>query len=458
MDETTRLASAPKTVALIESEVLRRIQEDKLGTGAMLPGYNELARQIGAAPATVQRAVAKLVARGVLRSEKRRGTFVVDGALGPPTTEAGRHRRPVHAGETAARAFVAERRPPATLADPREPLLLSLESSQFEGANLPRPARFIILASLNPYRELPTSHEIWSRRASSSFERYVQALGHSTHSINLMDRPSALAADDIDAAVAEGADVIAYMEDGSQTAASEALLHKRLAATLLRGGSNAPILVRVRWGSSVGMSVDTATFDGALGVYLATKYLIELGHRNIVYAAPCRSTVRGDTCWTQRIAALYRALYESGEEWAGPDRDRNDPDAWHKVVYADTVPDGQDMWFDTGRSAWRRILERGPIPDAIVAANDQAAYAIIEQARAAGYDIPGQISVVGYDDRECGAAINLTTVHVPVEELGVAAAKMSLFRLAHPTTQARTELVLLPTLVVRGTTRQRNYD
>jgi LacI family transcriptional regulator len=104
----------------------------------------------------------------------------------------------------------------------------------------------------------------------------------------------------------------------------------------------------------------------------------------------------------------------------------------------------------SGQHAVRQILAAREVPDAIVCANDQTAIGAIRELRAAGMDVPGDISVTGFDDVYLGALLSptLTTVHQPMRLLGERACSLLLERIADPGLP-RTVERLPTTLVVR---------
>lgn len=82
-------------------------------------------------------------------------------------------------------------------------------------------------------------------------------------------------------------------------------------------------------------------------------------------------------------------------------------------------------------------------PTAIFASNDEMAVGVIDAAHAAGVDIPGQISLVGFDDNAIARTVRprLTSVRQPLEEMGEAACKLLVDRIRHPSTTSRHEQV-----------------
>jgi len=106
-----------------------------------------------------------------------------------------------------------------------------------------------------------------------------------------------------------------------------------------------------------------------------------------------------------------------------------------------------------GRDGIRRRLESKPIPTAVFASNDLAAVGALNAIEEAGYAVPRDISLVGYDNTALAALrhISLTTIHQPRRRIGELAMAALLRRVGRPRARASRQ-VLTPELVVRGTT------
>ena len=105
----------------------------------------------------------------------------------------------------------------------------------------------------------------------------------------------------------------------------------------------------------------------------------------------------------------------------------------------------------SGHRAMALLLSQGPI-EAVFVASDVVAFGAIAAIREAGLRVPHDISIVGFDDIALAAYFDppLTTVRLPAYDLGVAAGKALLDRVAGRTVPDRTQL---PTeLVVRSST------
>ena len=71
------------------------------------------------------------------------------------------------------------------------------------------------------------------------------------------------------------------------------------------------------------------------------------------------------------------------------------------------------------------ILARKPRPTAVFCFNDAVAVGAIAFAQSHGFQIPGDISVVGCGDDQCATSVfpGLTTIHLPAEEIGTQAVR-----------------------------------
>ncbi len=101
----------------------------------------------------------------------------------------------------------------------------------------------------------------------------------------------------------------------------------------------------------------------------------------------------------------------------------------------------------------RRIGERGLDFTAILTAGDSLAFGAIHGIEQAGFGVPADVSVVGMDDLPLSAFCNppLTTMHLPMHEIGSAALSLLLDDLA-PTTLPPRRIEFACHLVVRETT------
>ncbi|CAM4109811.1 LacI family DNA-binding transcriptional regulator [Roseateles saccharophilus] len=117
--------------------------------------------------------------------------------------------------------------------------------------------------------------------------------------------------------------------------------------------------------------------------------------------------------------------------------------------------------FASGRDAAHKLLSGRQRPTAVFASNDDMALGVLAAAHRLGLNVPGELSVVGFDDSPTAALVwpPLTTVRQPVAEMARAAVEMlvSVQRpdMAAPTDDADLHKVLPHELVVRDSTRAR---
>jgi DNA-binding LacI/PurR family transcriptional regulator len=109
-----------------------------------------------------------------------------------------------------------------------------------------------------------------------------------------------------------------------------------------------------------------------------------------------------------------------------------------------------DFSPEAGAEALRQLLELPDPPTAVFAGSDSQAIGILEAARQAGRRVPDDLAVVGYNDIEVAAYLGLTTVHIPMREMGRYGVEMLLQ--AVEGAESLPERVLLPAeLIIRRT-------
>ena len=92
----------------------------------------------------------------------------------------------------------------------------------------------------------------------------------------------------------------------------------------------------------------------------------------------------------------------------------------------------------SGAAALETLMELEQPPTAIIAASEVQAIGILEAARRLGRAVPDDLSVVGYNDSELAAYLGLTTLRVPLRELGRRSTEVLLAALAEPEGVPRT--------------------
>jgi DNA-binding LacI/PurR family transcriptional regulator len=174
--------------------------------------------------------------------------------------------------------------------------------------------------------------------------------------------------------------------------------------------------------------ISCITIDNPRGVRRAVEHLASLGHRTITYVAGPEAS------WTEGVR--WRALREAVHELELRAR-RIDPD------------DAPTM--ETGFRVARRLADEGAT--AVLAYNDVLAIGVMKGLRQCGVDVPGDVSVVGFDNVLLAEVVEpqLTTVAAPARRAG-AAGVGNVLAMARGATADGTTLVLPVTLVVRGST------
>ncbi|MCP4198380.1 MAG: LacI family transcriptional regulator [Proteobacteria bacterium] len=161
------------------------------------------------------------------------------------------------------------------------------------------------------------------------------------------------------------------------------------------------------------------------------SHLFELGHRRIGFV----HGVGSPDLASNRIK-LFRECY--ADQKLALDEDL--------IVYC-----GKSM--EDGYQATGRLLEREPRPTAIIAVNDLLAIGALSAIYERGLDVPGDISVAGFDDISMAAYLNppLTTVRANAHEIGRQAAALAIKRILKPDLPVQKACVAAE-LVIRSST------
>ncbi len=120
----------------------------------------------------------------------------------------------------------------------------------------------------------------------------------------------------------------------------------------------------------------------------------------------------------------------------------------HGLAIAADLDEPGDYSFDSGHRAASKILGHAQRPTAIICCNDQMAAGAYHAAYELGLSIPGDLTIMGFDDADVATRIwpPLTTVRLPTRDMGKTAAE----QLVHGEMTNRTSLVFQAKLMVRG--------
>jgi LacI family transcriptional regulator len=178
-------------------------------------------------------------------------------------------------------------------------------------------------------------------------------------------------------------------------------------------------------------AVDSVLTDNARGGWLATRHLLDLGHRRI----GCIAGPSDVTPSAERITGYRQALDESG------------------IPVDEALIVKGDFQYEGGYQAARQLLVIDDPPTAIFACNDLMAVGAISAAAEMGRRVPAELSVVGFDDVSLASFANppLTTILQPKHEMGVIAATMLLERMHEPEMPPRRRMLDTSLLVRRST-------
>ncbi len=191
-----------------------------------------------------------------------------------------------------------------------------------------------------------------------------------------------------------------------------------------------PVVV-MDWGPMLFTS-DKIQDNSLRGGYLAAKYLIDCGHKEV-------GCITGPLIKHQaqmRYEGYKRAMLEAELEFNAN---------W--IVESDFECEG-------GYQAFKKMVERGPLPSSIFVSNDMMAMGVINAANELGIQIPEQLSIIGYDDIHIAKFMSpsLTTIHQPKYRLGQAAVETLICKLDEKSDEAQV-VQLEPTLVERNSVR-----
>lgn len=179
-------------------------------------------------------------------------------------------------------------------------------------------------------------------------------------------------------------------------------------------------------------SVDVVTSDNYAGIQSTFNHLYELGHRRIGFVGKRDEVPAFVERFTMYKLKMAEAALAVRPEW---------------------IYEGHDH-IDRTTAGVRRILELADRPSALVCANDCYALGVLRSASQLGISIPGELSVVGFDDEDFAAMVTppLTTVRVPLQEMGRQAVRQLMIPMLGGPVPARRGVVvrLAPELIVRG--------
>lgn len=163
--------------------------------------------------------------------------------------------------------------------------------------------------------------------------------------------------------------------------------------------------VLVAWAFDEAASLPSIGFDNCASMRALAERVIELGHRHI---AVISAETRGNDRARRRVEGVREAIAAA----------HLPAEQLHVVETTYGV--------DQGAEAFGRLMARKDPPSAVICGNDVLAVGAIKRAHDLGLDVPGDVSITGFDDIELARIVSppLTTVHVPHRTMGRKAARM----------------------------------
>jgi len=178
--------------------------------------------------------------------------------------------------------------------------------------------------------------------------------------------------------------------------------------------------------------------DNAKAAFMATEYFIELGHENIGFIGGYENSSSN----VDRVKGYRDALKK------------------HCLEKEINVVKSSSYKRSSGYALALELIKEGRVPSAVLAANDIIALGVIEALETHGYTVPGDVSVIGFDDILFASLpkINLTTVAQPKYEMGGVAAKILLQLIGCNNVDGDkilNQYIVEPKLIIRGTCRKK---
>jgi len=207
---------------------------------------------------------------------------------------------------------------------------------------------------------------------------------------------------------------VVFAGSGYEHAAEETAL--RAAVEELMTGGSAVVALAAR-----DLDCPSVLVDNRGAARDVTEHLLALGHRRVAFV----EGPPGLHTSAHRLEGFRAAMEVVGGE-------------------AVVIPGGFE--FEAGTAAAELLM--ADLPDAVLGVNDEVAIGLLTALRRGGVEVPGRLSVAGIDDTRPARLVDLTSVSLPLHELGEMAARVIL-------EGAEADVVLPHRLVPRATTARR---
>lgn len=177
-------------------------------------------------------------------------------------------------------------------------------------------------------------------------------------------------------------------------------------------------------------SFESIRIDNFGGAFAMTRHLVSLGHRGIAFV---RGPVNNHDA-AERLRGYRRAMRESQAGWSA------------------RLEIPGDFREEAGYRAAARALRLRPRPTAVFAANDAMAIGLLCAFREQGVRVPEEVALAGFDDIPIARFMTppLSSVRVPIAELGASATRRLVQRLGPAAGSERIQETIPTALVVRS--------
>ncbi|MBW5397991.1 LacI family DNA-binding transcriptional regulator [Brachyspira pilosicoli] len=172
--------------------------------------------------------------------------------------------------------------------------------------------------------------------------------------------------------------------------------------------------------------------DNKIGAYNATKYLIDLGHKNIIYMAGPQDI----STEKERFDGFIKALNDNNIDF--------DNTKYKKIA---------NFNFDESYEQMKEIIKSKLNYTAIFSACDVMCFGIKKATEEYGISIPNDISLMGYDNIPYSSMIGLTTVSSQAYEMGKNAV-LSVLNIISERITDNINIVLQPNIVIRNSCKK----
>lgn len=237
---------------------------------------------------------------------------------------------------------------------------------------------------------IPTMENAIFARGLQAFQERLHDKGYTLLVSSTSYRPDR-EAEQIKTLVARGADgllLIGYERD--------AQLYEYLNARQL------PYLLA--WAFDVAKPHPAIGFDNRAAMTTLTSAMLEMGHRDIAIIS---GVVKGNDRAAERVEGIRIGLRQAG-------------------LNPDAVPIIETPYStENGARAFGSLMSDQKKPTLVMCGNDVLAVGAMQGARNMGLDVPGDVSITGFDDIEVARLVTpqLTTVHLPHRDMGHRAAE-----------------------------------